>query len=57
MTERIDQPTPEPAKPASPPITRRKAAIRIGVLVFGVVLPLVTTLTPTEARAQATDGS
>ncbi len=57
MTERTVQPTPEQAKPASPPITRRRAAIRIGALVFGVILPLVTTLTPTEARAQATDGS
>ena len=42
---------------ASAPITRRKAAVRIGALILGVVLPLVTTLAPTEARAQETEGS
>jgi hypothetical protein len=49
------QPTSD--SPLSTPITRRKAAIRIGALILGVVLPLVTTLAPTEARAQETEGS
>lgn len=43
-----------PTAPA--PITRRKAAVRIGALILGVVVPLVTTLAPTEARAQETEG-
>lgn len=34
------------------PMTRRRAAKQIGVIALGVVLPLVITLAPTEARAQ-----
>lgn len=34
----------------------RRAVLRIGAMV-GISLPLIITLTPTEARAQATGGS
>ena len=58
MNDRTEQRTPDtPVEPLSAPVTRRKAAVRIGALVLGVVLPLVTTLAPTEARAQGTEGS
>lgn len=57
-TEQTSQKPPNTAASwVSTPVTRRKAAIRIGALILGVVLPLVTTLAPTEARAQETEGS
>ena len=45
----------EARRPASRRVPRR-SFIRMGVVV-GTTLPVVTTLTPTEARAQSSGGS
>lgn len=54
MTEakKADDKRPQPKATAlGRPISRR-SSIKLGVLTLGVALPLITTLAPTEARAQ-----
>lgn len=45
-----------PPTPDSPERLTRRKVLKIGAVV-GVSLPLIVTLTPTEARAQETGGS
>jgi hypothetical protein len=49
---KTDAKQPELVRPYGRPITRR-SSIKLGVLTLGVALPLITTLAPTEARAQS----
>ena len=52
MTKKQKPDDKKPVQKPAPRVMSRRSSIKLGVLTLGVALPLITTLAPTEARAE-----